>query len=125
MDTRILQTEHARIWQVMMSDIRESDGGYTLQLDGWSDKKRRSLYGYTIGKIGEYPRVLDVLDISKEFHSSERLVDVTSNVMQKWMENMNKVVAVTTDSPNVMVRFRRLLQEKYDHLLVFPCFVTL
>jgi hypothetical protein len=99
----------------------------TLNIDGWSDQNGRSLYDFNVITDSRRSVVLALLDLSAYSHTAEFLLSRLEMVLQKASTTFNitkKIVAIVTDNPNVMEKFRNLFISKCgcQHILSFRCF---
>lgn len=120
--TTITGRENGKIEESLYNLIDENCNGFTLLLDGWSDKLRRALYGFVFAQRGEAPIVLDLQNHSSESCSAEYLKKTTKALLERYVDdNLMKVSALVTDSPSVMRKLRREMKADYPHLIVLPC----
>jgi hypothetical protein len=99
----------------------------TLNIDGWSDQNGRSLYDFNVITDSRRSVVLALLNLSAYSHTAEFLLSRLEMVLQKASTTFNitkKTVAIVTDNPNVMEKFRNLFISKCgcQHILSFRCF---
>ncbi len=99
----------------------------TLNIDGWSDQSKRSLYEFNVITESRRAIVLALVDLSMYSHSAEFLLDRLEMVLHRASTTFNitkKIVAIVTDNPSVMEKFRKLFISKTgcQHILSFRCF---
>ena len=96
----------------------------TLSLDGWEDRRGRSIYAFLASTSQlERPYVLDIIDISHLRHTAEILKDQTVIVLDRLGLSLEKSFrAIVTDNPSTMVKMRRLLTADYPNMLDLRCF---
>lgn len=95
----------------------------TLLIDGWEDQLKRSLYGSLAAKVGEYPTVLGLEDMTGDRGTANRIVDTATNSMTAMdIENGHIFIAATTDNPTLMQSVRSKLQLKFFWILVRALF---
>ena len=99
----------------------------TLNLDGWSDQNKRSLYEYNMITESRRAVVLALVDLSSRSHTAEFLLGRLQTILQRASTTLNitsKIVAIVTDNPNVMQKLRSMFiaQPSHRHILSFRCF---
>lgn len=99
----------------------------TLNIDGWSDKSKRSLYEFNVITESRRAVVLALIDLSAYSHTAEFLLGRLEMVLNRASTTFNiivKIVAIVTDNPSVMQKLRDLFISKPDrqHILSFRCF---
>ena len=115
--------QQAALCSLQMSEELAGQNDLTLSLDGWEDRKGRSIYAFLASTRNmKQPFILDIVDLSSMRHTAENLKDQTVLVLQRLGISMQKFRAVVTDNPTVMVKFRRLLTSDYPHMLELRCF---
>eukprot|EP01138_Halocafeteria_seosinensis_P001898 gb/GECG01001944.1/.p1 GENE.gb/GECG01001944.1/~~gb/GECG01001944.1/.p1 ORF type:complete len:673 (+),score=78.62 gb/GECG01001944.1/:1-2019(+) len=119
--TTIVNQEYGRIQKEIRDEIDKDITGFTLLMDGWSDRLRRSLYGFVLSRPGKAPLVLRLGDHSKVSSTAEYLMKTTEEVLQSYTEDISKICALVTDSPSVNKKLRRDMKAKYPALVVLPC----
>jgi hypothetical protein len=99
----------------------------TLNIDGWSDRCRRSLYEYNVITDSRKAIVLSLIDVSRDSHTAEFLVNRLESVLARASTNVNitsKIRAIVTDNPNVMQKMRDIFISKpgNQHIIELRCF---
>jgi hypothetical protein len=99
----------------------------TLNLDGWSDQCRRSLYEYNVITDSRRAIVLSLADVSSSSHTADFLVDKLESVLARISTNINitsKIRAIVTDNPNTMQKMREVFisKPKNQHIIGLRCF---
>ena len=110
--------QQAALCSLQISEELAGQNDLTLSLDGWEDRKGRSIYAFLASTRNmKQPFILDIVDLSSMRHTAENLKDQTVLVLQRLGISMQKFRAVVTDNPTVMVKFRWLLTSDYPHML--------
>ena len=118
-----LLPQQAALCSIQMLEEREGQKHLTLSLDGWEDRKGRSIFAFIAScRDLKQPFILDIVDLSSMRHTAENLKDQTVQVLQRLGIGMKKFRAVVTDNPAVMQKFRRLLTSDYPHMIELRCF---
>ena len=84
----------------------------TLMLDGWSDIKRRSIYGILLCNPRISPIVIDCKNSSSKESTGVNLSKLVVSSCEKWVRNFEGVDAVVTDNASNMSLMKSLLQEE-------------
>ncbi|KAF8517692.1 hypothetical protein BU17DRAFT_30782, partial [Hysterangium stoloniferum] len=96
----------------------------TLLIDGWEDILKQSLYGCVGAKVGQYPSVLSLTNMTGTWGTADNIMAAAQGAMKTMqLEDGRNFIAVTTDNPSVMQAFRSKCQEKYFWVLAFACFL--
>nr|CCA27739.1 predicted protein putative [Albugo laibachii Nc14] len=118
-----LLPQQAALCSIQMLEELEGQNDLTLSLDGWEDRKGRSIFAFIAScRDLKQPFILDIVDLSSMRHTAENLKDQTVQVLQRLGIGMKKFRAVVTDNPAVMQKFRRLLTSDYPHMIELRCF---
>jgi hypothetical protein len=96
----------------------ESSDCLTLLLDGWTDISKTNFHAAML--VGEGLKSLQGLIEFEpgENHTAENLLQKVESLLEVHLRNIK---ACVTDSPSVMVKFRRLLSEKNPNIVTLPC----
>ncbi len=99
----------------------------TLNIDGWSDRCRRSLYEYNVITDNRKAIVLSLVDISSYNHTADFLVNKLESVLARINTNISitsKIRAIVTDNPNTMQKMREVFISKPEnqHIVTLRCF---
>ena len=90
----------------------------TLNINGWSNRCRRSLYEYNVITDNRQAIVLSLIDISSCSHIGEFLVNRLESILAKASTNINrisKIRAIVTDNPNTMQKMPELCISKSEN----------
>ena len=113
-----MDAEAARV-QIKEIDRVKKTKHLTVLFDGWEDKLRRSLYGTVAAKIGEYPTVLSLDELTGHRGSAEKYLETAKKAMKNMeIEDGRNIIALMTDNPTVMQVFGRKFQNIYYWVLV-------
>ncbi|VDB95632.1 unnamed protein product [Peniophora sp. CBMAI 1063] len=121
----IFDTELANIFLSDRERLR-NEKFLTFLIDGWEDALRRSLYGSLAARVGEFPTLLSLEDLTGGRATASGLLDVMKRALAHMdQESGENFIAVTTDNPTTMQAFRRLASSdaNYSWLLTFACFL--
>lgn len=94
-----------------------------INVDGWEDKAKRSLYAILFVCRDEQPAICDIVDLSGIRHTAENLMQAVESSVSAFGLSMSKVSNILTDSPSVMLKMRRDLVAKHPHLISAPCYL--
>jgi len=94
----------------------------TLLWDGWTDVSHQSIYALMV-LLQESSELLDIVIFSKDRHTAENMLTMAIDILQQssLRDRMLSIKGVTTDSPNVTIKGRRRIAEKYNHMITLPC----
>ncbi len=113
-----MDAEAARV-QIKEIDRVKKTKHLTVLFDGWEDKLRRSLYGTVAAKVGEYPTVLSLDELTGHCGSAEKYLETAKKAMKNMeIEDGWNIIALTMDNPTVMQAFRWKFQNIYYWVLV-------
>jgi len=113
-----MDAEAARV-QIEEIDRLKKAKRLTLLFDGWEDKLRRSLYGTVAARVGEYPTVLSLDDLTGHRGSADKYLETAKKAMKNMeIEDGRNIIALTTDNPTVMQSFRGKFKFDYHWVLV-------
>lgn len=91
----------------------------TYQTDGWEDKLRRNLYGHAAAKMGDYPVILGLDNLTGERATAKNILVSMERVLKDMgLESGASFIGLTTDNPTTMQAFRRLAEKKFPWILV-------
>ena len=97
----------------------KSSGNITLGLDGWCDPNGRSIYAFILILPSGKEYIHSLKDFSLYTHTanfiSEEILKVIENV---GFENFSSIVS---DNASTMVAAKRLVNEKYPHIIPVRC----
>ena len=94
----------------------------TCLWNGWTEVSHQSIYALML-LHDESSELLDVVNLSKEQHTAQNMLTFAINIFNKsaLKDQTLTVKCLTTDSPRVMLNFRRIMAEYYSHMLTLPC----
>lgn len=96
----------------------------TLNVDGWDDAQRRSVYGTVAARHAATPRVLGLTNMTGIRGSADAIANVVELDAKRYsLDWKNQVIACVTDNPNVMKSVRRKLEVAHPHIITLPCFL--
>ena len=87
----------------------------TLCLDEWTNILSNSIVNFTIINDKGESFLIDVVDNSLDRNTTERIAELTHNVITKLETQNVKVTGLITDNCNAMRALKRVLQEKYEY----------
>lgn len=120
---RLLDAELAR---VELEDVKrlEQRTRLTLLIDGWTDMIGRDLYGLVGAEVNQYPVVLGLKDMTGVRATAENIFrEAAVETLKRYgLEDSKNLIALTTDDPTVMRKFRSLFEKEYHWILV--CILT-
>lgn len=103
------------------SVLKEGDC-FTCLWDGWTDVSHNSIYALMLLHNHESSELLDVINVSKERHTATNMVTMVRDIFDQCaVEDMMSIKCLVTDSPSVMIKFRREMIQEYPHLIGLPC----
>ncbi|CAG8493613.1 1341_t:CDS:2 [Cetraspora pellucida] len=117
---RIMQAEYARVLLEMVDHLEESNN-LTLSLDGWTDVSGNSIYAFLLHKFENINEVINIEDFSITRHTANNLLIAIETSLKNINLDFNKIIALVTDSPSVMIRLRKNISEKYKHIISIRC----
>ncbi len=86
----------------------------TLSIDGWTDVSRTSIHAVML-QTRTQSTLMKLLEMPLKRHTAGNLFE---NVMLHVKDFLDRIC---TDSPSVMVSFRKMISEKYPHIISVPC----
>ncbi|KAH9813964.1 ribonuclease H-like domain-containing protein, partial [Melampsora americana] len=89
----------------------------TISLDGWTNCSRTVLLlcGTRMKKL------IDILDLDEVQHTSDDTLAALKIALHGQDVSWEQIGAIVTDSPSLMVKLRRLVQEEYPHVIPLAC----
>jgi len=91
----------------------------TILLDGWTDVSGNSIYAY-IGQTREEVFVLDICTL-KERPSADQIKSQLFEVLTRLDISTKSILAITTDTPQVMEKLRRVISNEHPNILGIKC----
>jgi hypothetical protein len=89
----------------------------TLTIDGWTDVSRKSIHAVML-QTKTRSTLLKLLEMPGQRHTAKNLFNTVMSHVEDILDNIH---AVCTDSPSVMVSFRKMISERHTHILSIPC----
>ena len=93
----------------------------TLLWDGWSDVSHNSIYALMLLHDHDKSQILDIISLSKMRHTAFNMVDVTVRTLGDSAVKTESVRGCVTDSPTVMIKYRKELRHKFRGMVPMPC----
>jgi len=90
-----------------------------MLLDGWTDVSGNSVYAY-IGQTQEGIFVLDICQF-KQRPSADNIKSQLFDILNKLNLSTMQILAVTTDTPQVMEKLRRDISSEHPNILNIKC----
>ncbi|KAF9521622.1 ribonuclease H-like domain-containing protein [Crepidotus variabilis] len=90
----------------------------TYLVDGWEDKRRRSIYGSMVAEVSVYPVMLGLEELTGKRATADQILDLSKRAFKKKDLDPRSILAACTDNPTTMQSFRRKLKIEYpwiDH----------
>jgi len=109
----------------LLADLR----GATIAIDGATDGSGKNFYGLMIMQIGKPPILLNFLSfetdskdvLTKKRMTASNLCQATCNLLKNSSIDTCNIAAVVTDNPTVMRSYRKLMCNKFKHLVPIYC----
>lgn len=114
-DTIIPQMD-AHLGLEIIESLKEQEW-LSLSLDGWSDIAKISYYAVMLLKGTELQEFLDTLSLTKKRHTAENLHIALDELFESYEIDWKQICAIVCDSPSVMKKLRRIIGEKYIHII--------
>jgi Protein of unknown function (DUF 659)/hAT family C-terminal dimerisation region len=108
-------TRHFNNMLTQLSTVNE----LTVLLDGWTDVSGNSIYAY-IGQTREDVFVLDICHL-KQRPSADNIRSQMFDVLTGLHISTKQILALTTDTPNVMEKLRRDVSNEHPNILSIKC----
>ncbi|OAV91819.1 hypothetical protein PTTG_27857 [Puccinia triticina 1-1 BBBD Race 1] len=116
----VLPIVHARHKVLLLDKIKEQTQ-MTLSLDGWKDNSGNSIYALMALKGAKRKYFLDILDLHQKRHTADNIFLALKKSLKSKQVKMDQICAITTDSPSVMTKLRRLVNAEHPHILKVHC----
>ena len=114
----ILQDMFVHHFSEMLDQLYASND-LTILLDGWTDVSGHSIYAY-IGQTLEGIFVLDICQF-KQRPSADNIKSQLFDILNKLNLSTKQIIAVTTDTPQVMEKLRRDISSEHPNILGIKC----
>ncbi|OAV96461.1 hypothetical protein PTTG_26306 [Puccinia triticina 1-1 BBBD Race 1] len=111
---------HARHKVLLLNKIKKQTQ-MTLSLDGWTDNSGNSIYSLMALKGAKRKYFLDILDLHQKRHTADNIFLAPKKSLKSKQVEMDQICAITTDSPSVMTKLRRLVNAEHPHILKVHC----
>lgn len=98
--------------QEIVDESLEKGNCFTLVMDGWSNIRRRSIYGMLLCNPHVYPVVNDICDASSRPSTGSELLSLVRDSLNKWMTQYHGIDAVVTDNASNMRLMKEYLEEE-------------
>ena len=118
----LLPAEDVRVMHFEIKRLSENHR-LTALLDGWDDAMRRALYGTMACERGVTPVVLGLEDMTGQRGDAETLRDVLERGLGTMEVKAKQLIAVVSDDPTTMRKYRRLVEQKWPWIVV--CLIVL
>ena len=119
-----------------MDESLENGNYFTLVMDGWSNIRRRSIYGMLLCNPHVHPIVSEICDTSSRASTGGELLSLVRNSLKKWMTKYHGIDAVVTDNASNMRLMKEYLAsassdneetpsiepQSTSEILIVPCF---
>ena len=95
---------------------------FTCLWDGWTDVSHNSIYALMLLHNYNCSESIDVINVSNEGHTATNMVKIVSDIFtQSAVKSMLSIKCLVTDSPSVMIKFRRKMTQSFAHMIALPC----
>ena len=94
----------------------------TVLWDGWTDSSHNSIYGMMVlhGSDNQ-SELIDIVNLSMERHTATNMVNIVSDLWERSALKLSAIKCLVTNSPNVMLKFRREIKQVYQHIITLLC----
>jgi hypothetical protein len=121
MRLEILPVLHNQLQSTKRQEMKYQSN-LTMLLDGWKDPTGNSIYALMLQNCGlEFQYYFDHLNLVKKRHKAELILPAIEECWVKNEIDPHKLIAFCTDSPNVMLKLRRILNLKYPWIVKIRC----
>ncbi|PLW11301.1 hypothetical protein PCANC_04246 [Puccinia coronata f. sp. avenae] len=96
---------HARHELALLETIKNQNQ-LTLSLEGWTDNSSNSIYALMALKGSKKKYFVDVLNLHAKRHTADNIFVAIKNSLKSKQIDFNKISALVTDSPSVMIKLR-------------------
>jgi Protein of unknown function (DUF 659) len=114
----LLQDMFVRHYNDMLNKLSTARD-LTILLDGWTGVSGNSIYAY-IGQTREEVFVLDICTL-KERPSADQIKSQLFEVLTRVQVSTKSILAITTDTPQVMEKLRRVISNECPNILGIKC----
>jgi hypothetical protein len=114
----VLPAEDARVIIHEKKRLHEAST-YTWLVDGWEDLSKRDLHASMAQQRSSAGILVNLEDSTGTRVDGKELLCIHERALDAMeLENMDNFVAIVTDNPNLMKKYRRLAVQKWPRLLV-------
>jgi hypothetical protein len=113
----IFVAEHARVFELECARLHAGTKWIAL-IDGWADPAHRDLYGTVAQERGVSGILLSLEDVTGKRVTGEDVRDTLYRGAAAMGVTMRSFLAICSDSPKVMLKFRRLTVNESAWMLV-------
>ncbi|XP_047984670.1 uncharacterized protein LOC125239056 [Leguminivora glycinivorella] len=114
--TSLLDEEYSDVQSEIVSKINQASIIH-LAIDGWSNLRKESILNVIL--YAPKPYFYKFIETKEQRHTAEYLCEEVTNIIEEF--HPSKFVAVVTDNAANMVRFGKLLHDKYEQTLWTGC----
>ncbi|OAV85094.1 hypothetical protein PTTG_30797 [Puccinia triticina 1-1 BBBD Race 1] len=111
---------HAR-HELALLETLKNQNQLTLSLDGWTDNSGNSIYTLMALKGSKKKYFVDVLDLHAKRHTADNIFSAIKSSLKSKQIGFDKICALVTDSPSVMIKLCRIVNEENPHILKIHC----
>jgi hypothetical protein len=114
----VLPAEDARVFIHEKKRLHDSST-YTWLVDGWEDLSKRDLHASMAQQRSCAGILVNLEDSTGTRVDGEELLGIHERALETMeLKDMDNFVAIVTDNPNLMKKYRRLAAQKWPRLLV-------
>ncbi|KAJ3990836.1 ribonuclease H-like domain-containing protein [Lentinula boryana] len=126
MTRTFLDSEYSRVHLETVDALAEKLRSETLLIDGWEDILRRSIYGVATAHVGKPSVVLGLRDLTGHRGNAAKIVETAQSCLTEMgVVDAGCLLAVVTDNPSVMQKFRKEIEQLYSWIITLACFCHL
>src|SRR5215471_2989731 len=113
-----IKQELSNVLTILNNDTHSSRN-ITLGLDGWCDPNGESIYAFIL----ILPSGKEYIHSLKDFSLHKHTADFISNEILKVVEDVGskKFSSIVSDNASTMVKAKKLVNEKYPHIIPVRC----
>ncbi|KAA1090948.1 hypothetical protein PGT21_018819 [Puccinia graminis f. sp. tritici] len=116
----LLPTIHAA-YEVELTNNLKKEENLTISLDGWTDTGGNSIYAVLVQRGPSVKHFVEILDLNCKRHSAENIYKALKETLARKTIDIKKINAIVTDSPSVMLKFRKLINNDHPHVMKIHC----
>ncbi|XP_063378654.1 uncharacterized protein LOC134674740 [Cydia fagiglandana] len=110
--TSLLDEEYSEVQSDIVSKINQASVIH-LSIDGWSNLRKESILNVIL--YAPKPYFYKFIETKEQRHTAEYLCEEVTNIIEEF--HPSEFVAVVTDNAANMVRFGKLLHDKYEQTI--------